>query len=216
MKLDANDQVCGFAAKELRDFFRRSDCVTSQELTRHFGLNESAAKDRLTQLVSEGLIEPEKGRGNTPTVYVKTTKGNAIANVSFGPRMSRAKADSLLKDICARAEEVNLSDSFIHRVEKIWVFGSYTTEAPDLGDLDLVVEDRFKAELGDRNEVLADYIANSGRQLRGILDRLAYPTQEVLRHLKKRSRHISFHDKSQLELLKVTPVLLFDASASGD
>src|SRR6476659_2742496 len=98
-----------------------------------------------------------------------------------------------------RARNINDSAGLLCRISKITVFGSFVTEAEDLGDIDVAVEIERRQVEGMRGIDAAVARAKaSGRQL-DHSQMLDYPKREVLRLLKNRNRYIQFCSPTVLE-----------------
>ena len=70
-------------------------------------------------------------------------QGRKLANSRFGPRLKRDKADALLLDVIRRAQLINTINPQAVRVTGLWVFGSYLSRKPELGDLDIAFNFRM-------------------------------------------------------------------------
>src|SRR5271157_4294927 len=71
--------------------------------------------------------------------FQTTLKGNQLKNVKFTRRISRVRAEEIVNAFLQRCAEVNKSDYYLCTVQKVVAFGSYVSESPDLGDIDLVI-----------------------------------------------------------------------------
>jgi predicted nucleotidyltransferase len=105
----------------------------------------------------------------------------------------------LLKDVLDRAAAINTDPTLLHYVTELRVFGSYCTDAANLGDLDLAFKlERRKVE-GKWTDACLALAQASGRSFKNFLDELFYPEQLVKRTLKCGSRHISLHTTEELD-----------------
>lgn len=99
----------------------------------------------LCAMQAEGFIEEE-----APSRFVGTAKLNQLANAKISAGLSRAEADALLARVLEKARQINSQpDVYPCCVGGIVVFGSYLSEQPVLGDLDLgvhVIEPRQTRE----------------------------------------------------------------------
>jgi hypothetical protein len=161
-----------------------------------------AAKLRLTsdegelfiqELAKLGLLEPEKTPNGSPGFRV-SQKGLRLVNWRAIPRMTRSKADLLLSEFLGRCAAIDNDDELTHYVRSAWVFGSYISVRPDLGDLDLLVDIRWRPIPG-RDLVAQSCLRaeQSGRDL-SFIQRLGYGELEVRKILKSKSPYLSIHD----------------------
>lgn len=92
-------------------------------------------------------------------------------------------------------------------------FGSFLTDVPRLGDVDVAVQ--LDTKLPNDGHRVERYRAHcrqaalDGRRFPSYRDRLGWPEREVLLHLKSRSRGLSLHRMSDLESLGTASVLLY-------
>jgi hypothetical protein len=145
------------------------------------------------ELISENCRESD-GR----MLYRVTDKGHAVGMKTLVPRMSRAKAEALLKDTLERIANVNADPELLFWVTEARVFGSYLTDAGDLGDLDLAIKLERKQIESDWVKACHDAADRSGKTL-SFFHRLTYPETEVRRRIKNRVSRISLHDTSELD-----------------
>lgn len=138
--------------------------------------------------------------------YKVSIKGNALAQVKFVKRMDKAKADKIFNEFMKRVAEINEDESYIFRISKLCLFGSYlNSEAEDYGDIDIAYELEHKISDDERfSEASQRIIANAkadGKVFSSILDEICYPEDLVLRYLKNRSPYISLHRIKDIETL---------------
>jgi hypothetical protein len=156
-----------------------------------------------------------------PGTWRNTMAGNALANAIATPPLSRRDADRLLKEFLVRVGIVNDDPSWLYRVGKVVIFGSYLNSQECLGDIDFAIRLDRRPEFAERwPEVLlakADAAANRGRRFRGFLDRLAWPETEVKRYLRGGVRWLSLHDwtKEQVWLQHAAPAVLLEEQTSA-
>jgi hypothetical protein len=89
---------------------------------------KAPAKTLFDHLLAEGYIEAN-GR--------VTIAGSALGMAKFIPRISRAKAETLLAEFLERVAEANADLDVGYWITEVRVFGSYLTDADDLGDVDI-------------------------------------------------------------------------------
>ena len=121
--------------------------------------------------------------------------GNALANATAARPISRRDACRRVEEFLARARSVNSDDSWLYRVGKVVIFGSYLNDQDRIGDIDLAIR------LERRVRVAEDWAEN-----------------EVKRYLRGGARCLSLHDWTTEEpWLEHAPhqVLLDDGHASA-
>ena len=187
--------------------------MIAEDLASEFSLSPVAAKEKLNELAEAGYVEFESTLPDGRELFCRTTKGNALAKAKFVTPISRAKAEALLQGVIERVAEINSSSAFIHFVDRVSVFGSYLSEALELGDIDLIVEDSFKSELGDRWEVTEEHARRSGRRFRNWLDAGMYPRLQIEMKIRDRSPYLDIQSADQIELLGLKPLTIFERSA---
>lgn len=128
MLISQGQMFADMGAKEVRDVLRKVQSLSCAAWRRPDGLTDAAWKE----LCDERFVEPRDDG------HILTVKGNAFANARIGKPITREKAEKILEGVLERAAEVNESgEATIHSID---VFGSYTTDAEKLGDIDLVVD----------------------------------------------------------------------------
>ena len=178
-------------------------------------LSDSAAIALVVALHAEELIEPYSGGQPFFTVLTgdndhlignhrdaawrTTTKGNALANVSFARRVHRGTADRALHDFLGRVEDVNGDERWLLKVRRVIVFGSYLDPTiVTLGDVDLAVELEWKEpNVYRRRSQCLEYVQRErakGRTFRSYLAELTAPEEDVRRYLKGGSRALRLYD----------------------
>ena len=167
------------------------------------------AKRMLATLLVEGYLEPHEPEHKFDKAKYQTSeKGRRLVAANLTPRFDRARADSEVAALIARAKEINARDELVFFVHKITAFGSYLTNSNDLGDIDLVVE-LAPRRLGKKHTDESHYRArNSGKTL-DFMASLTYGSSEVVQLLRARKPRLSFNVQSTLEL-KTEFRVLFD------
>ncbi|MCZ7861062.1 hypothetical protein O9X98_06550 [Agrobacterium salinitolerans] len=117
-------------------------------------------ESRIRDLISFGLPD---GAENGPRKWRRsalTPAGEAIVTASARKRATKAAAGKVLHDILVRTQCLSVDKRAPLDVEKIWVFGSFVDPSKtDVGDLDIVVEERRKPEfVGKGSRAIATHI----------------------------------------------------------
>lgn len=186
----------GVEAVALRNALRMSSSVSAQELSRNLSVSLFEAQGLFDRLVSAGFVEIEKDglpvRAGRQPAYCLTPTGAALTMARVGKPMKREKAETLLKEVLARAREANSNEDCPEFVAGIAVFGSFLSDARLLGDLDLAVAVGPKGKHDPERALrFADAYWPSGKIF---LERLFYPRVWLFRQLKNRSAFISIHE----------------------
>jgi hypothetical protein len=135
MRADDFDIPAGQPFRKVRDFLRAErEIFTPKAVVQHFGA------DITDELQVKGLIEPyvsPSGETIAPNWFQVSSLGLRLANVRLIPRIPRAKAEKIVADMLARARVINDTPKLLFWISKITVFGSFITDAKDVGDIDL-------------------------------------------------------------------------------
>jgi hypothetical protein len=138
MRADDFHIPAGQPFRKVRDFLRaKPDLLTRKAVVEHFGV------DITDELKAKGLIEPAVSKGGetiSPDWYQVSSLGFRLSNVRLLPRIPRAKAEEIVADMLARARTINDTPGLLFWISKITAFGSFITDAEDVGDIDLSVE----------------------------------------------------------------------------
>jgi hypothetical protein len=197
----------------------RPDSWTVKEAAPVLKVSEGAARRLVYALRVLGYVEvvPQQ----RPGTWRNTMAGNALANASAAPPISRAEASRQLQQFLERVALVNADDALPQRVGKVVIFGSYLSNQDRIGDIDLAIRLDRRPQFAERwTEVVlarAESAERRGRRFRGFLDRLAWAEDEVKRLLRGGTRLLSLHDWSTEEpWLQHAPhqVLLDEAPAA--
>jgi len=208
MKLDPNEEIAGYKARAIRDLLKGKDWLDAEDVQRALRCGVSEAKLLLSRLVELGKLKaPVNGS------YEMTLDGHQLGGASFRQRMPRARAAAMLDEVLRRAADVNARVDLTDRISEIRVFGSYLTDAADLGDLDIAVTTERRPEYKDHgfveaNQALADA---SGRRL-NYVQRLGFSELEIKRLLKAKLPGLSLHEPDELVALGVEGRVVFPTS----
>lgn len=205
MRVSKNDVICGLPAPMARRLMREYRDEHPVEVACDvLGLGRKAAREQLRAFEAGGYVErSERSSTAGDDWWITTTRGNALAQASFGKPISRATAARHLTGVVERARGYNADPAHLLTVAEITVFGSYLDPTVDrLGDLDLAVSTVRRETNGDRyvDRVLA-YARASGRHFGMFHEQLFWPLRELRMILKNRSPAISITDE---DISKIT------------
>jgi hypothetical protein len=209
MRVDRNETVAGVPLIKVRDLMRRMCKPNVPELMRvsREGVAECTGADITDALVEAGFLtvchEPDRAG------YTITELGITLSCASFIKRISRAKANAIVKKMLCRAGAINANSDLIYRVAELRAFGSFITDAADLGDIDVAVDLQFKMEKGDLIEANKARARRSGRNSMSVIERCSFGWHEVCRLLKARSPYISFQPMDDVKQLGCETKLLY-------
>ncbi|MEO8998026.1 MAG: hypothetical protein ABI227_00135 [Rhodanobacter sp.] len=216
MRISKDMMIAGASAAKLRDalrWYERSSFWSAESLAARIGVGTSEGHDIAARLLEEGYIEVKHSHDDVD-YYAATLKGGALSLASAAKPIKRATAERLVAGVIHSAEAVNSNDDYLYRVAKLSAFGSYLTDAPTLGDVDLVVEltPRHSGGECDPDALMeyADEAEAAGKRFSSFFDRLAWPTEEILRLLKGSSKAISIHSPTDRVLVSATTRVLYE------
>lgn len=172
------------------------DSFTREDFCEALTAPELEAIPVLQAMIGEGYIQTSPdGPKLLPTELLRRL---AVASVSHG--LPRADAERLLERVVRKAREIN-ADPTVHcgRIVRIAVFGSYLSDKPVLGDLDLAIEVLELLALKERRRRILKEI------------RLAGPTQRIMSALRLRKPQlISTHTYKELLSLETPFRVVFE------
>jgi len=195
MRLDRKEIIAGQPIKRVRDFLRKyGDCRPGPRAAlEFFETNHVTAKAIIDAMAERGLIaEAPESRDRRPVVYAVTDLGVRFAAARLLKPIPRSKAHRIVRDLLARVEEANARDDLTHFVGEVRAFGSYITDAREVGDVDLAVS--FIAKPPPYGKRLAEWhlerARHSGRFFGSYIDELLYSQNEVRRLVKGRNQYV--------------------------
>ncbi len=214
MQVCANDTLAGLPLINIRDFLRhypQGRRITVAAIENDLGVSSAGAELIAQSMVEAGFIEPriETGERGSTSHYLVTKLGSRLCVARFVKRITRAKADLLVNQMLERIAEINARDELVFRVKRVRAFGSYASDVPEVGDVDLAVE--LEQRYPDR-DVVEQSLARadaSGKSLGSFIDRLNYAELEVQRLLKGRSPYLAIEGGDCPEKFGVPAIQLF-------
>jgi hypothetical protein len=202
MKIDRNKMIAGRRAIEIRDALRplKEKDFTSRLLGTR--LTKALLEEGLIECAPNALSQPipgPAGRDRTKR-YQLSSEGHRLTRACFIPRLDRAKADKIVKEFLDRVDEINADDYYLNEVRRVLLFGSYITDATDIGDIDVAMETARK-EIYSWEEYLAQCLARSEfvASCRTYIEQLGYGELEVKRFLKARNPYLQFNYIGEVE-----------------
>jgi hypothetical protein len=212
MKLEKNRTIGGAPLIKVRDLLRYMGAgrrgsgrgMTRKEIADRVGF------DIACELVREGLLAVCKDRQDREPWYEGTIAAVRLADALMNKRITRAKADLYVAELLQRADDINANPDLLYRVKRITAFGSYITDAADLGDIDIAVELEDKIPSGqslvEANRARA---AASDRKKLSWNDQLTFGEREVDRLLKGRNPYVSLIEYSSFQRLNTPAKVIY-------
>jgi hypothetical protein len=194
MIVDPKGRLYGLPTLVVRQVLRNMDPdwrVTERDACRD--LSEIEGHKLIEALLRDGLIEPcESWVTDDAPRYSRTEKGTRLALASARP-IKRPTAERMLKALIERAQAINDGDYFC-TVGALIVFGSFMTDAPMLGDLDVAwtLHKRFVPG-SSLDEARRRSEKRAGKRAPGVLIAF-WPYTECLLALKGHTPGLSLHD----------------------
>lgn len=196
MTINKTDYIGDVPIIAIRNFFKKARTKNAifafDEFMASLHLGNTEAADCISGLIAKGFIEQSDEK------YKLTLKGNALSIARCTNRINKEKADKIFSDLIKRVHEINNDDTYLHKVSKLFLFGSYSDpNNEDFGDIDIAFKLRRKIGNPDEfikaNDKLVKTAQKNGKQFSSHLDELCYSEDLVLLKLKNRNRHISLH-----------------------
>lgn len=220
MRLTRTDVVVGMSANDARELMRRFRSARPESAISGFVDTGERSDHQIARALHEaGYLGVKWDDLDGETWWETTTKGNALAQASFGRPITRATAQRHLNEVIARARAFNADVTRLAVVSELVVFGSFLDPAVDeLGDLDLAVSLRLRFPVSThpdkRTEILLAYASTSGRRFGTLVDRLFWPEQEALLALRNRSPVINITTENVRTLTDRHEVVYTELSAT--
>lgn len=129
-----------------------SKALTAEFLAKQLNLDAAEGKQLLIDLIRDGYIDKNK--------LIPTVQGMVLVRAEDRDRLPRNEASKILNEFLDAVENVNSRLKARVSVQRVYVFGSYLTDAETVGDIDLLIEaplpdDCVPEDLDERDIVLA-------------------------------------------------------------
>jgi hypothetical protein len=129
-----------------RDYDDEKHAFGIEGFSKALGAPVSESGPVLQAMLAAGFFEPLDG---DPSRYICTKQLGQLALAKISSGISRSEADVLLARVVEKAAWVNARpEAYENRIDCVVVFGSWLSEKPHLGDLDIGVA---LSELRDRS-----------------------------------------------------------------
>jgi predicted nucleotidyltransferase len=214
--------VGGFPALMIRKLVRRLNnlqCWNAETVRVILRTEGGAAEAVVGTLLEAGLAvsQPELGVGG----YQTTPLAQAFGSATAAKPITRRTADRALSQLIERIDQVNRGESFLAKVTKVVVLGSYLRADVDrLSDVDVAVELQPKEPDWDRlrelNRARVEHLHMAGRRFSSWIAIEYWWHLEAFSFLKGRSRAISLIDyKDEREFVDRVPHRVLFSSVAG-
>jgi predicted nucleotidyltransferase len=161
MHIDPKSKIAGIPALTIKTLLQElsNKPWTIADMTEILWTSNKRARKLLNQLHALGYIQPNSAYDDSWEV---TVTGRDFALASTAKPINRSTADRLIKEIIGRAHIVNTDDKYLFRITKIHVFGSYLSQKPKIGDINLVISLEQKEP---NNAKLAELMVENSKRL---------------------------------------------------
>lgn len=140
------NEVAGRDASEMRDLFKKFIDEGQTDFGGNFRVGTPrnmdaswvSARLNVTEEVARSIVEALVEEGYLKERLVPAIKGMALAGHLDRDRITRSEADRIIAKLIEWAKELEATGPRV-RVKSLEIFGSYLTDADDLGDIDVVV-----------------------------------------------------------------------------
>lgn len=200
MRIIASQKMFGYPVLKIRRLMRAGAGgrwgVSFIIATMGIGMREASKLVRA--MLSYGLIA-KSDLGSDGQTYELTIKGMELGMASAAKPIKRATADRYVSELLRRVEEVNNDPDLLLWVDEVVLFGSYLTNSPTLGDVDLAVMYTRKfcpTHWRTQSRQRVAIAQANGRHFSGIIEKLAWPQREIELRLRQGLRALHLHDLS--------------------
>ncbi|MGH7294303.1 MAG: hypothetical protein ACRELB_05195 [Polyangiaceae bacterium] len=215
--LDPSAKIAGHPALPVRDFLRRhTNCRWHVDrLALLLKVSPTRARAIVKELARLKYIGPDENRRPTDRYWHIRDQGLRFASARAGPLLRRESADRLLAEMVDRCQAANAREQFAYWVARLAVFGSYLSDKPALGDLDVVLDLEPK-ERGDAQaqRVIARWTSAraGGRRLRED-DMYLWADTEVRRFVRGRTGYVQLCPRRDVQRLRIRTRVVFERRA---
>jgi predicted nucleotidyltransferase len=218
MRIQSDGVIVGQPALTIRKLLKqeRGTLATIAEL---LDIDLFKAKQVFQVLSTEGYIEPFDSLTTSDgdhESWQTTIKGNALAHATARKPITRQTADRVVQEFLNRVKKINACDDYVYRIRQVILFGSYLSDTPRLGDIDLSIVVEFRSHDAHKREVQSQERIKSalreGKSFRTVVEQATWPWLEIFHILKGGSPSLSLHDE-QVEQVLAKPIpskMLFD------
>ena len=214
MRIDPKTTIAGQPAVRVRDFLRRhTGSWGLPRLREQLKIDEVAARRLVKALLKRRLIQKDSRWKDEGPYWRMTLAGSTFSLATAAKPVRREIAEAAVAAFLQRVREVNSDPRFLYRVVEVEAFGSYLTDAKQLGDVDLAVKLESKEPDAKRREATEEnhihQARTGGRRFQNVVDKIFWPQLEVRLYLKARSRVLSIHEPDDPSALGAMSRVIF-------
>lgn len=194
MRIVPGQTIAGRSASDLKAVIRLAypnDYFETPRVAAELMLAEPAVSRYLMALEAEGYLSFLDTRANVDR-WEPTRLGRRLAATPIRHAIPRARAEKALAAAIAAAREVNADPQYAYDVTRIVVFGSYLTDAAEVGDVDI----SFDLVQRPDPEVFEAAVARCPR--RTVLNYF-YPRKEVEQKIRRANRYLSIYPFTDID-----------------
>jgi len=181
----------------LKGYVNSTYIISPSYVAHRLQINEDQARRLLLEMEHQSWISKD---AHFPDCWTLTSEGARLAAASARRPIKRKTADRLLEQFLNRVNEVNDTSYFLYRVIKVALFGSYLSEAQEMGDVDVLIylepkeadTDVHKNLCQERNYELMEKGKRISEETVGFFWE-EWPKKETYQYLRKRSQSLSLH-----------------------
>ena len=148
----------------------------------------------MADLVTDGWL-----RQDAPNHWVVTDKGREI-QVTSRERITRLRAQAVLTAFMERVREINKDRRYAFKVDVVVVFGSYLSDRPRIGDVDVAVRLRPRYRSKKEQKEVERAVTELAPHLPAMFDNRIWPSRKVITTLKAKQTAVDVRGIGELEL----------------
>lgn len=209
MRIEQNSTIAGVRSLIVRDILRDARRYLSSRWVLRWwpGLSSQNVEGLFKELINLGYITSpnlseeedledgiEAGESGNTLSYKVTELGHRFAGAAGTHPLKRSTADKLVSQLLERARSLpRVNSEYVNAVDRIILFGSYVSDSPTLGDIDVGIE-----LVGKYDEGGVQYAAWKKREKlkaysKGYHDIFWSAEDETKKFLKAKKSYYSFH-----------------------
>jgi len=214
MRINSKDKICGFPILKIRDLLKQYKSHNTETIVHFLSISKTQAKDVLKNLTLQGYLEIVKN--DKQISHQNTIKGNSLAMGKAIASLSKVRANNLFGEFMDRVKEVNHNETYLFKIDRVLLFGSFLLDLEFVNDIDIAIEITRK-EFADetweaKDKAKVREAANKSVRFDSFISELLYSYNEVIKFLRAKSSYISIHTMedgilNQTKTVQVYPVI---------
>lgn len=195
MKINPKENLFDIPILRIRNLLKRYNSISDNIVASFLKINIEHANSIIEELIRLNYIDIRVN--DKIFTHQNTIKGNAFAMSKAIAALSKEKAIKLFDGFLNRVEEVNNNEYYLYKVTKVFLFGSFITDASFVNDIDIAIELKKKDTdyniFNDKNIARIKEAGSAGIRFNNFIEQISYSQTEVIRFLKSKSRYLSIH-----------------------